>query len=315
MKKPLVSIICDVYNHEKYIGKALDSFISQVTDFEFEILVHDDASTDSSQGIIEKYAEKYPNLVKPMRQKYNQYSKGKKIDILFQYPRVKGIFIAFCEGDDCWCDKFKLQKQVNALLKYPDIDICTHASYMKSSGKIIKTIKPINTFGVIPLKQVISGGGGFVATSSIMIRSKVIEQPKKFYMNYPFDYSLQIMGSLKGGMLFLPDVMSVYNYATENSWSRSCGINNEKAISWQKKVISMLKAVSFEIPKERESVEKTISLAEIDLYAFEGRYFSILKNQKMLNLLTPRQKLKIIIGAFFGNKMLNIIKKIRYRSY
>jgi len=80
--KPLVSICCITYNHEKYIGDAIESFLMQETDFPFEIIIHDDASTDATADIVREYEKKYPDVIKPIYQTENQYSKGKLV-ILF----------------------------------------------------------------------------------------------------------------------------------------------------------------------------------------------------------------------------------------
>ena len=108
----MVSVICNVFNHEAYIRDALEGFVSQKTNFPFEVLIHDDASTDKSADIIHEYEAKYPNLIKPIYQTQNQYSRGGGITRKFQIPRVKGKYIAMCEGDDYWTDENKLQKQV-----------------------------------------------------------------------------------------------------------------------------------------------------------------------------------------------------------
>jgi len=112
--KPLVSVCCTTYNHEKYIQEAIDGFLIQETDFPFEILIRDDCSTDNTPTIIKKYVEKYPNLIFPIFEKENTYSKGvKPMPVL--YKKAKGKYIALCEGDDYWIDSKKLAKQVNFL--------------------------------------------------------------------------------------------------------------------------------------------------------------------------------------------------------
>jgi len=113
-----VSICCLTFNHERFIQKALDSFLMQKTNFGFEILIHDDASTDSTQDIIRNYQEKYPDIIKPIFQTENQWSKGiTSLSATYNFPRAKGIYIAMCEGDDYWTDSLKLQKQVDFLDK------------------------------------------------------------------------------------------------------------------------------------------------------------------------------------------------------
>ena len=118
---PLVSILCDTFNHEKYISQALDGFIMQQTSFPFEIIVHDDASTDNTAQIIREYELKYPDLFVPIYQTENQFSKPEVniwTDITF--PKARGKYIALCEGDDYWTDPLKLQKQVDFLEENPE---------------------------------------------------------------------------------------------------------------------------------------------------------------------------------------------------
>lgn len=112
-QSPLVSITCLTYNHAPYLRQCLDGFVMQKTSFPIEILIYDDASEDGTQDIIREYERKYPDLIKPIYQTENQYSKGVKVEFVYNYPRAKGKYIAFCEGDDYWTDPNKLQKQID----------------------------------------------------------------------------------------------------------------------------------------------------------------------------------------------------------
>ena len=76
MTSPYVSIVCITYNQELYISQCLDGFFMQKTKFDFEILIHDDASTDKTADIIKSYEKKYPGIIRPIYQSENQYSKG-----------------------------------------------------------------------------------------------------------------------------------------------------------------------------------------------------------------------------------------------
>ena len=120
----VVSIIFNTYNHEPYIRQCLEGFVMQKTDFAFEVLIHDDASTDKTADIIREYEAHYPDIIKPIYQTENQYSKKTGIMKTFQIPRVKGKYIALCEGDDYWIDPLKLQKQVDILEKDATITTC-----------------------------------------------------------------------------------------------------------------------------------------------------------------------------------------------
>ena len=124
---PLVSISCITYNHEPYIVQALNGFLMQKTSFPFEILIHDDASTDRTADIIREYEKKFPKLIKPIYQKENQYSKGfTSVTATWNVPRAQGKYIALCEGDDYWIDENKLQMQVDFLEKNPEYGMCFH---------------------------------------------------------------------------------------------------------------------------------------------------------------------------------------------
>ncbi|MCX7180734.1 MAG: glycosyltransferase family 2 protein [Proteobacteria bacterium] len=125
LSPPLVSVICPTFNHERYIRQAIESILAQETDFPFEIVIHDDASTDSTSSIVKQLANEYPTIVRVILQTENQYSRGVKITPLV-VPHTRGKYIAFCEGDDYWTNPDKLQRQVGILEANPQLIICGH---------------------------------------------------------------------------------------------------------------------------------------------------------------------------------------------
>lgn len=129
IEAPLVSIRCITYNHEKYIRDALEGFIMQKTNFKFEAIVHDDASTDNTAAIIREYAEKYPNIIKPIFETENQYSKkdGSLARIMNEAIHPNAKYVAFCEGDDYWTDPNKLQLQVEFMERHSECTLTYHA--------------------------------------------------------------------------------------------------------------------------------------------------------------------------------------------
>ena len=216
----MVSIICNAYNHEQFIRQAIESIMMQQTDFTYEILLHDDASTDKTADVIREYELKYPEIIKPIYQKENQHSKGIKISSAFQYPRVRGKYVAICEGDDYWTDPHKLQKQFDIMELHPEIDICSHTSSRvdAQTGEEIRVISASDQTCVIPTKKVIQGGGGFVSTNTLFYRSNLLQSFPKFRSMMDLDYTIQVHGSMRGGMLFLHDNMSAYRTNVQNSW-------------------------------------------------------------------------------------------------
>jgi len=134
--EPLVSIVCHSFNHESFIEDALNGFLMQETKFPFEIIIHDDASTDNTQKIIKEYSSKYPRIVKLILQKENIYMKGLRPP-MFSFPKAKGKYIAFCEGDDYWIDKKKIMVQVEFLENNADYSVCYTDSIPFKDGIVV----------------------------------------------------------------------------------------------------------------------------------------------------------------------------------
>ena len=120
----MVSIYCLTYNHEDYIRDCLDGFIMQETDFPFEVIVHDDASTDHTADIVREYQTKYPDIIKPIFQKENQYRAKVPFIQKYIFPEVSGKYVGVCEGDDYFTDKTKLQRQVDLMESHPECHFC-----------------------------------------------------------------------------------------------------------------------------------------------------------------------------------------------
>lgn len=218
--KPVVSICCITYNHEPYIEDALKGFLIQETDFPFEILIHDDASTDRTADIIRKYEAKYPRLIKPIYQVENQYSQGVKISAKFNYPRAKGEYIAICEGDDYWIDKHKIQKQYD-LIAEADIDICFTNAYMQyPSGERQACFSDRPKHHRYTLSEIVRAGGGGIPTASIMTTKKLLNTLPEWFSYAPVgDYFIQILGSQRSGAIYLDDKTCVYRVQALGSWS------------------------------------------------------------------------------------------------
>lgn len=126
----MVTIRCLAYNHEPYIRQCLEGFVMQKTNFRFEAIVHDDASTDGTAAIIREYAKKYPDIIKPIFETENQYSKKDGSLRRIMDAHTHGKYVALCEGDDYWIDPLKLQKQVVFLEEHPECTLVFSNAYI-----------------------------------------------------------------------------------------------------------------------------------------------------------------------------------------
>lgn len=220
-REPLVSICCITYNHANYVKEALNSFLIQKTDFKFEIVVHDDASTDDTVEILKQYTANYPNIIRLLLQNENQYNKGNFRPIPYTAKRAKGHYIAICEGDDKWLCTHKLAKQVSVLKQHADVDLCFHPTLYFSSddGEMFGVA---NKYGIeeklYTANDFVKAGGGFCPTASLMISKKVFEElPDWFYDVVAGDYYFQCFAALSGGGIFIPDVMAAYRWESSSS--------------------------------------------------------------------------------------------------
>ena len=225
-----VSITVVAYNHEKFIHETLNSFLSQETSFPFEVIINDDASTDSTAKILKEYETKFPNIIKPVYQTENQFSQGINTMAII-YPYAKGKYVALCDGDDYWIDKHKLETQVKEMEAHPELDMSFHPTCELYKGKRRKTLsKHANGNKIFSTREVILGGGAFCPTASLLIRGELIARlPKWFITAIPGDYITQMIGSARGGALYIDKCMSVYRLGEEGSWTTALTVERSEA--------------------------------------------------------------------------------------
>lgn len=220
-KDILVSISCITYNHAPYIRECLDGFMMQQTNFPFEVLIHDDASADGTTEIIREYAEKYPDIIKPLYEEENQWVKGRRGSAVFNFPRAQGKYIALCEGDDYWTDPLKLQKQVDFLESHPDYVMCSHRlkQYMQKED-----IYKDDWYGEVPngitydLNSLIQGFW-FHTPLTVMFRRDSLFLAE--YEKYPNSKDATLFFHLlqKGRGFMIPEFMGMYRVHSGGVWS------------------------------------------------------------------------------------------------
>lgn len=325
MTRPIVSIFCITFNHEAYIEDALKGFLNQETKFAFEVLIHDDASTDNTARIIKLYEKKYPNIVKPIYQTKNQYSQGIKISRKFNLPRAFGDYIAFCEGDDYWIDPKKLEKQVSFLNANQDCSLCFHASRVEYFDRDIldsdtQEVKGIKKPIKFTLQDFISSNGLNMRTVSVVIRKDIYEKlPSSFYEAPVGDLPLQLISGLYGSYSYLPEAMTVYRRAVPGSWSE-----NHKSLDWKLKHIEDLNSIYddfddytdnryHKLIQARNSlwIRRVITAAQAD-YLTRAQQMKLIKPYLPELIVLNKLNSKIWFRFLLGNKGLRVAKKMRH---
>lgn len=209
----MVSIQCLVYNHEPYLRQCLDGIVMQKTNFRFEAIVHDDCSADGSRKIIEEYAAKYPDIIKPIYETENQYSKHDGSLRRIVYAQLQGKYIAICEGDDYWIDQNKLQKQVDVLEAEPDCSFCyTGFINVNENGQEIRRANYEHLMDVSHSGDILIDllDGNFIMTCTTCFRRDVIMSELNAEVPCKYDYSLFLTASVLGKANYIPLKTAAY---------------------------------------------------------------------------------------------------------
>lgn len=218
----LLTITVITYNHKNFIRQALDGILMQKTNFKFQIIIHDDCSTDGTTDIIKEYAAKYPDIIVPILQTENQFSKNVSITKTFVYPLIKTKYIALNEGDDYWIDENKLQKQVDFLEANPDYAVCFHpVKVIYENNTKAEEIYPEQELWQTPLDFEQLQQRNFIQTNSVVYRWRFPDgNAAEFIPNgiIPGDWYGHLLHAKTGKIKMLPDVMSVYRKHTGGIW-------------------------------------------------------------------------------------------------
>lgn len=226
---PLLSIKCMSFNHEKYISQCIEGFLIQKTTFPFEILIHDDCSTDGTESIVKEYEKKFPQIIKGIYETENQWQKGggahhTKID-----AAMKGKYIAICEGDDYWIDENKLQMQVDFLENNPEYGMCyTKAKqYLQNSQKFTK--KPFGS-GFDGFEDLLKNGNRIPTLTTVYRKDLLDRYQKEIQPNNKGwlmgDYPMWLYFSYESKIKFIEVVTAAYR-VLENSASHSVDVEKQ----------------------------------------------------------------------------------------
>jgi glycosyltransferase involved in cell wall biosynthesis len=325
----LVSIVMITYNHEKYIREAIEGVLMQKTNFDFELIIANDASLDATDKIIKDL------ILKDSRALCINYIKHQKNigmmpNFIFALQQAKGKYIAMCEGDDYWTDSTKLQKQVDFLDENENFSICSHnmkISYTHSEIQPIHTVS-VNEKNVYTIEDVANRQTPHIYTASCVFRNILNGKLPDWYAHTPAgDYPLYLLLTQFGNLRYMPETMGVFRLNAGGIWSQ---LKPEEAINKDIKMLDFLISTDFSqnilsalVQQKRNSINKLLQytfsinfqafIKLLELYAENdaeiANYWLKIGFPKEINLLKNSrsykfaQKLKQIITY------LNIFKK------
>lgn len=214
---PKVSVLMLTYNQEKYINEAIRSVLLQQTNFPFEVVIGNDASTDNTGVICSEWQAKYPEQICLFNRKQNL---GLAQNFLQTYAHCQGTYVAICEGDDFWTSKHKLQRQVDFLDAHPDYSTCFHRviNYFEDRGtkSLSNGGQQINT-DILDLAR-----SNYISNVSAVFRRHLIgELPEWFAQVSTYDYAIHLLNAQYGKIHYMNRPMAVYRQHGRAIWSEA----------------------------------------------------------------------------------------------
>lgn len=210
--KPLVSVLCLVYNQAAYVKDCINGFLQQKTNFPIEVIINDDCSSDGTTDIVKEYAEKYPEIIKAVFHDKNQYSQG--INVIYNcFNIAQGKYLAFCEGDDYWTDPYKLQKQVDFLENNEEYGLVhTNFKEINIDGKELGDVMERNNFlcqyeGDVFEKILVLLG---IKTLTFCMRKKLFPIDRTDVDLFLGDKYVVLNVASQSKIHYLPDVTGIY---------------------------------------------------------------------------------------------------------
>jgi glycosyltransferase involved in cell wall biosynthesis len=220
LHSPLVSILCITFKHEKYIARTLEGFLSQETDFTFEIIIHDDASPDKTQDIIREYVAKAAGnknvIFRPILEKKNRFTRDGDVFVTEMFKSARGKYIAFCEGDDYWSDPTKLQRQVDYMETHPEAALCFHPVRVffenhEEPDSVFPEPEHAPKYTRTELLR-----RNYIQTNSVLYRKQNYDGLRASIM--PQDWYLHLYHAQYGTIGFINRVMAAYRRHLGSAW-------------------------------------------------------------------------------------------------
>lgn len=226
INSPDISIAMLAYNHEKFIGQAIESVLMQKTSYTYKIIIAEDFSIDNTRKIVLEYQKNYPDKIKLILQNKNVGANLNNIDLL---SNLEGKYIAALEGDDYWTDPLKLQKQVDFLEANLDYALCFHQVNISQDGIVREDIVDAKVSETTTIKDLAKGN--YMHTCSVVFRNNLFAEFPKYFNQSPIgDYFLHMLNARYGAIKYIDEIMGVYRLHGNSSWSSKT--QKERELIW-----------------------------------------------------------------------------------
>lgn len=293
MNKPKVSACLITYNQENFIRECLEGAISQIVNFDYEIVIGNDCSSDNTEKICLEYSTKYPNLIKYTKRSNNLGMIGNWIETISE---CSGNYIALCEGDDYWTDPYKLQKQVDFLEANPDYVLSFHkVKILKPNGELVDdflTKVPKKYQTLIDLASF----GNYIHTPSVVFKNVIKEFPEEFISSPIGDFFIYLLLAEHGKLHYSEENMAVYRYGV--------GVHSTKSKLKMAK-ISNLFFINYLSYSKNKDVNKVIFEKQLMSY---DKFEELVKENCDLQTLFKNYKYKLYCLVIKIKKKIKTLK-------
>ena len=311
MDKKLIVVVM-TYNQAGYIRQCLDSILCQKVKIDFDVLVHDDCSSDGTYEILLDYQNRYNNIY-IIHEEKRQFIKLGFNKMIFKYvvPLINSKYVAYCDGDDYWCDELKLQKQYDFMEAHQDYSMCFHCAYQLRKNNDLSSKWFFDNEGDINMSDLVNDKPGIkVATSSIFLKGEVFKEFPNWRLNFPVeDIPMYMVASLNGKIHRLKDVMCVYRQFSIGSWSSQNTFDSQKREAHLKEMIESINEFNIETNyKYDELVKKQVLGCEFRINYSNKNLSSLFdkKYKQLFRKLPTKEKISLAL-QYRTPKLYNFI--------
>ncbi len=265
-----LSVLIITYNHEKYIADCLNGILNQLVDFDYEVIIGDDCSKDNTRHIVKQFADKHPNIIKPILRDSNIGMNSNFVDC---YEKCQGDYIAICEGDDYWIDNTKLQKQVDYLDINKEVAVTFHNVNVEYQDGTYPTHTFVSDNPVYPNNIKLNKErftiddlvvGNFIQTCSVVFRNKLINEfPSWFYELSAGDWLIHILNAKHGEIAYLNFVGATYRVHNQGVWASQSDFEKIRKTEYILSKINELFDYKYSESIARKVIELNTNLARL----------------------------------------------------